>query len=264
MTGGDQPSPPLNYWASSSATSFFGAITASNFTQLQHLFPEMGTIAVMADATLARLGSIAERRWGLVTTAQAEDAGVSRKQLSRMASTGAIERVAQGVYRMAGAPPLDHESIYATWLALGGATAPRTDAGVASIVAAGITAAVVHGIGDFYLDGFDFAVPSRKGTRLPGVRLRVRRLSREEVIPVDGLPTLTVERTVADLVEIGTDLSLVAGALRDAVRADKVVAPERLESYLSPIAGRRNVDGRALANDLFDLAGVVPEGWSSD
>jgi hypothetical protein len=57
----------------------------------------------MADSAMARLGSIAENRWGLITTAQAQKAGVSRKQLSRMASAGAIERVAQGVYRMAGA-----------------------------------------------------------------------------------------------------------------------------------------------------------------
>ena len=90
--------------------------------QRQHLFPKMGTIVVVADSTLVRLGSIAERRWGLLTTAQAEDAGVSRKQLARMASAGAIERVAQGVYRMAGAPRQDHEAIYATSLALGGAT----------------------------------------------------------------------------------------------------------------------------------------------
>src|ERR1700677_265853 len=116
----------------------------------QLLFPKMGTIVVMADSTLVRLGSIAERRWGLVTTAQAEDAGVSRKQLARMASAGAIERVAQGVYRMAGAPPQDHEATYATWLALGGATASRTETGVAPVVAAGVTAAVVHGIGDFF------------------------------------------------------------------------------------------------------------------
>lgn len=212
----------------------------------------------MADSTLVRLGSIAERRWGLVTTAQAEDAGVSRKQLSRMASAGAIERVAQGVYRMAGAPPQNHEAIYATWLALGGATAPRTSTGVASIVAAGITAAIVHDIGDFSLDGFDFMVPARKGTRLPGVRLRIRQLTRDDVIPVDGLPTLTVERTIADLAELGTDLSLVAGAVRDAVRADKLVAPDRLASYLGPIAARRRSDGNSLANDLFELAGVSP------
>ncbi len=220
----------------------------------------MGTIVVVDDSTLVRLGSIGERRWGLVTTAQAKDAGVTRKQLSRMATTGAIERVAQGVYRMAGAPSQHNEAIYATWLALGGATAPRSEAGVASIVTAGNTAAVVHEIGDFFLDGFDFIVPSRKGTRLPGVRLRIRQLTRDEVIPVDGLPTLTVERTIADLVDLGTDLSLVAGALRDAVRADKLVAAEQLVDYLSPIAMRRRSDGRSLANALFELAGVAPEG----
>jgi predicted transcriptional regulator of viral defense system len=221
----------------------------------------MGTIVVVADSTLVRLGSIAERRWGLVTTAQAEDVGVSRKQLARMASAGAIERVAQGVYRMAGAPPQDHEAIYATWLSLGGATAPRAETGVAPVVAAGVTAAVVHGIGDFFLAGFDFIVPARKGTRLPGVRLRIRRLTRDEVIPVGGLPALTVERTLADLIEIGTDLSLVAGAARDAVRAGKLVAPDRLVSYLDPIAARRNSDGRSLASDLLELAGVRPDGW---
>jgi predicted transcriptional regulator of viral defense system len=215
----------------------------------------------MADSTLVRLGSIAERRWGLVTTAQAKDAGVSRKQLARMASAGAIERVAQGVYRMAGAPLQDHEAIYATWLALGGATAPRAETGVAPVVAAGVTAAVVHGIGDFFPAGFDFIVPARKGTRLPGVRLRIRRLTRDEVIPVAGLPALTVERTLADLIEIGTDLSLVAGAARDAVRADKLVAPDRLVSYLDPIAARRKSDGRSLASDLLELAGVRPDGW---
>jgi hypothetical protein len=48
-----------------------------------------------------------------------------------------------------------------------------------------------------------------------------------------------VERTLADLIEIGTDLSVVAGAARDAVRADKLVAPDRLVSYLHPIAARR-------------------------
>jgi hypothetical protein len=198
----------------------------------------------MADATLVKLGEIAERQWGLVTTAQADNAGVSRKQLSRMASSGAVERIAQGVYRVAGAPPQRHEAIYATWLALGGATSPRTPPGVAPVVAAGQTAAVVHAIGDFLLDGLDFIVPSRKGTRIPDVRLRIRDLTRPEVIPVEGLPTLTVERTIA-------------------VRSDKLTAPNALITYLSPVAQRHRSDGRTLANHLFDLAGVTPEGWKT-
>ncbi len=159
---------------------------------------------------------------------------------------------------------MDHEAIYATWLALGGATAPRTKTGVATVVAAGTTAAVLHGIGDFAPEVFDFMVPARKGTRLPGVRLRIRTLIRDEVIPVDGLPTLTVERTIADLVDLGTDLSLVADAVRDAVRSDKLVASDRLVDYLSRTRGRRMTSGRALADDLFGLAGVWPEGWRRD
>jgi hypothetical protein len=177
-----------------------------------------------------------------------------------MAAAGAVERVAQGVYRIAGAPPQDHEAVYATWLALGGATAPRAEAGVAPVVAAGETAAMIHGIGDFFPSGLDFIVPSRKATRLPGVRLRIRRLTRDEVIPVGGLPALTAERTLADLVETGADLSLVAGAVRDAVQAGKLVAPDRLVSYLDPVAARRKSDGRSLAGDLLELAGVRLEG----
>lgn len=160
---------------------------------------------------------------------------------------------------MAGAPSQEHEAIHATWLALGGATTPRTEASVAAIVAAGTTAAALHDIGDFFPSPYDFIVPSRKGTRLPGVRLRIRNLTPGEVIPVNGLPTLTIERTIADLAEIGTDTSLVANAVRDAVRADKLVSPQRLVDYLSPIAGRRQTAGTALAGDLFALADVHPE-----
>jgi hypothetical protein len=182
-----------------------------------------------------------------------------------MAANGAIERVTQGVYRMGGAPRQDLEPIYATWLALGGATAPRTEDGVASVVAAGVTAAVIHQAGDFFLDGLDFIVPARKGTRLPGVRLRIRHLIRTEIIPVNGLPTLTIERTIADLVEQRLDLSLVADVVRDAVQAGKLVAHDRLVTYLDPLAGRsratRADDGRALADHLFGLAGTFPEGW---
>jgi predicted transcriptional regulator of viral defense system len=80
---------------------------------LQRLSPESRTIVVMSDTTVARLSNIAEQRWGLLTTAQATEAGVSRNQLSRMAANGVLERVSQGVYRMAGAPRQENEVIYA-------------------------------------------------------------------------------------------------------------------------------------------------------
>lgn len=222
----------------------------------------------MAQATLTALAAIAEQRWGLVTTAQAQAAGVTRQQMSRWSSNGVLERVAQGVYRMAGAPPQQHEEIFAAWLALGGATSPKTSTGVAAVVAAGITAAIMHEAGDFFLDELDFVVPARKTTRLPNVRLRIRTLSREDVYPVQGLPAMTLERTIADLVEQWVDLSLVAGVVRDAVTSGRLVAPDRLVGYLEQIAsaqkrtGAGAEGGRALAHHLFELAGAFPEGWT--
>lgn len=221
----------------------------------------------MAQATLTTLGAIAEQRWGLLTTAQAAAAGITRQQLSRWAQSEVLERVAQGVYRMVGAPPQEHESVYATWLALGGATSAGPAPGVSSVVAAGTTAAVIHGLGDFFLDELDFIVPARKVTRLAGVRLRIRRLDGEDVFPINGLPTLTVERTIADLVEQWVDLSLVADVVRDAVTTRKLARPDLLVTHLDPIAAQQQRvgagagDGMSMARDLFELAGTQPEMW---
>src|SRR3546814_1499547 len=120
---------------------------------------------------------------------------------SDLTASGVLELLAQGVYRMAGTPPQDHESVYATWLALVGATSQPTETGAPALAAAGVTAAVVHEIGDFFLDGIDFIVGSRKTTRLSDVRLRIRPLTPADTISVNGLPTLTVERTITDLLD---------------------------------------------------------------
>jgi predicted transcriptional regulator of viral defense system len=211
--------------------------------------------------TLARLGAVAERHWGMLTTAEACEAGVSRNQLSRMAAAGAITRVAHGVYRMPGTPVAAHELTHATWLALGGA---KFDPGtVPPVVAAGITAANLHGIGALYPEGYDFIAPARKGTRLMGARFRIRHLELDEITFVDQMPALTVERTIADLVEQLTDLSLVASTLRDAIDQGKVVRHAILVTYLAALAaahGREAGDGAGFASDLFELAGAEPVG----
>ena len=165
-------------------------------------------------------------------------------------------RVAQGVYRMAGVPELEHEGIYATWLGLGGATRPAADSGVAPVVAAGVTATILHGIGDFYPEQADFIVPARRGTRLPA-RLRVRSLTPSEVSFAESVPTLTVERTIADLVGLWTDRSLVADALSSAYEQGKLVRPWQLTEYLEPLAAPAGFrDGADFAADLLALAGI--------
>ena len=188
-----------------------------------------------------RLAEVATQRWGLVTTAQAAAVDVGRNALTRLTSTGVLVRVAQGVYRMAGAPELEHEAIYATWLALGGATRPATGADVPAVVVAGVTATVLHGSGDFSLEQSDFIVPTRRATRLPA-RLRVRTLTSAKVTFAESVPTLNVERTIADLVGLSTDRSLVADTLASAHEQGKFGRPRAVPR--SPCSGLR-VPGRA-------------------
>ncbi|UYO96386.1 type IV toxin-antitoxin system AbiEi family antitoxin domain-containing protein [Microbacterium sp. M28] len=210
----------------------------------------------MNGRTIARLGAIASERWGMLTAAQAAEADISRKVLSRLAASGAIERLAQGVYRMAGAPAAAQEvdAIRVHWLALGGATG-------ALVVAGGKTAATLHRLGDWFPGESDFVTPVRRTTRLSDVRLRVRRLDEEDVVYVDGLPAMTVERTIADVVEAREDSSLVADALWQAVQRGTLLRPRRLAQLLEPLAHRNGeTSGAALAERLM-LAGGVEESW---
>lgn len=213
----------------------------------------------MTSSTIALLGSLAVERWGMFTTAQAADVGIARKTLSGLAKARAIERVAQGVYRMAGAPAADVEldTIRIHWLALGGATRPPTRTGVPTLVAAGTTAATVHQIGDWFAGASTFVVPERRATRLSDVRLRIGALSSEEAVTVDGLPAMTVERTIADLIATGEDLSLVANAASEAARKGSLTSTRRLAVHLDPLARHHGFDsGVSYATELLEIAGV--------
>lgn len=218
--------------------------------------------ATIVDMSLVvtKLGRVAERHWGLVTTAEAAAAGVNRYQMSRLASAGALTRVAHGVYRVTGAPETEHETTYAAWLALGGATAPFDVHRVPPVVAAGTTAADVLGIGDFLPEDLDFLVPQRRQTRMAGVRLRTQRLEPHQVTFMGGLPVLTVEATIADLVGQWVDESLVADTLRDALEQGRITDRPGLVRMLSPFAARRGHqpgDGGAVLAALEMAAGVT-------
>lgn len=66
-----------------------------------------------------------------------------------------------------------------------------------------------------------------------------------------GLPVTTIERTVTDLVEARTDLSLVADVVRDAAQTRRLDT-NRLKELLGPLAARnglRKGDGAALLDE---------------
>jgi hypothetical protein len=202
--------------------------------------------------TLEVLGS---SQWGLVTTAQAYEAGVSKMHLSRLADHGTLQRVRHGVYALpsAGAGPL--QGLRAAWLATG--SRPSGDQPLA--VASGESAAAVHGLGDLLPSRYEFTTAVRRQTTQPDTRYRKRNLPDEDITEVNGLPVTTVARTVGDLATEGTDFDHLADVVLDALTTHNV-ASITLAQALESAAGRfGSPDGNALLADLLKATGYRPD-----
>src|SRR5690242_14584900 len=112
-------------------------------------------------STLARVADLTEEQWGLVTRQQVDDTGLASTTLARLIASGAVERVAHGVYRMRGAPPALDLALRAAWLQLDPGTPAwlrRPESGVVSHR----SAAAVHGLGHLPADAHEFTVPTRR------------------------------------------------------------------------------------------------------
>ncbi len=206
------------------------------------------------------LAELTAYQWGMVTSAQASMHRITRLDLSRLAKAGHLKRLAHGIYMDAGAPGDEFDDLRAAWLS----TEPKRLGEVRikdranGIVVAAASAARLHDIGNLWADRHDFVSPTRRQSQRPELRYRQRVLDPRDVTLVHGLPVMTVERTIADLVETVGDLSLVADALRDAARKRNLDFA-RLRELLCPLAERngfRKGDGAALLNRLMEIAGV--------
>src|SRR6476661_4624824 len=67
---------------------------------------------------LVTLAKFAQGQWGMVTSAQAVQAGVSYMQLKRMTEAGLLDKAGQGVYLMIGgqAAAARHRAVKVAWL----------------------------------------------------------------------------------------------------------------------------------------------------
>ncbi|MGK9147717.1 type IV toxin-antitoxin system AbiEi family antitoxin domain-containing protein [Plantibacter flavus] len=216
-----------------------------------------------AREALKNLAEVTESQWGMATTAQAGARGISPMNLSRLTEAGDLVRLAQGVYRDAGAPSDEHEALRAAWLAIEPTKLAyeRLNEHPHAAVVSGESASRLHGIGDLRATRSEFTTPTRKQTQRPDVHYRTRSLPAQDVTVRDGLPTTTRERTLADLVEDRQDLSVVGDALRDAARQTDLDL-ERLSELLAPLAernGHRKHDGDALLEELLQIAGLSME-----
>ena len=207
-------------------------------------------------ATFGRLSAIAEEQWGLVTRRQAERAGVSPATMTRLASNGMLDRVAHGVYRLAGAPRADHTELRAAWLQLA-PEIPAWDRTPGRGVASHRSAAALYGIGHLPADRHEFTLPVRRQSRRTDVRLHVDRLTEAEWITLRGMPVTRPSRIAADLVGEREDPEAIAQVVADAIRAGHDY-PRTFASSLAPHAGLlgfRREDGLATLRWLLDLVG---------
>ena len=212
---------------------------------------------------LRELAEISASQWGMVTSAQAAARGVSRLDLSRLTESGDLVRLAHGVYKDAGAPSGAYLDVRAAWLSSDPArlASDRLGDGHRGVVVSGQTAAWLHDIGDLRSNRTELTTPVRRQTQRADLHYRRRDLPVEDVTIRDGLPVTTPERTIADLVEDRTDLSIVADALRDASRKSELDLGLLVDS-LAPLAernGHRKGDGVALLDQLLVIAGIDRE-----
>jgi len=213
------------------------------------------------------LAELTSYQWGMVTSAQASMHGISRLDLSRLAEAGHLERLAHGVYKDAGAPAGRFDDLHAAWLstdpkAMGEVRIKNSTNDV--VVVAGETAADLHDIGDFRALRHDFVSPTRRQSQRREIRYRQRTLDPRDVMLVEGMPVMTMERTIADLVDDNKDLSLVGDALRDA-SSKRTLDLQRLRELLAPLAARdgfKKGDGNALLHRLMEIAGIDVESLS--
>ena len=213
---------------------------------------------------VAVVSQIAAGQWGLLTTAQAEREGVTRLQLARLADAGVLVRIVRGVYATASSPH-EHRALRAAWLAL---DPPRTaEERLADLTSTGVvshtSAAALHRLGDLLDDQPEITLPHRKQSR-HGTRLHRGSLADRDVTLVDGMPTTTEERTVADLLRDGHDPEHVAAIIGQGVRRG-VIDLSDLAERVEPLARRHGQpDGHALVEHLLDLVGLSEAALTRD
>ena len=217
-------------------------------------------------SSLTLVGELAQDQWGLVTRRQLVDAGIGSTTVERLVGPGgALQRVAWGVYQLAGTPVPDHRDLRAAWLQL----APQTPAwsrATGQGVVSHRSAAALYGLGQLPADQHEFTVPRRHQSRRPDVRIHVRPVGEDERATLGGLPVTTPRRIVTDLFRAREDPEAVAQVVAEAIKRGHD-SPGALATALAPHAlahGFRQGDGLALLRWLLDLTGDPDGGRWAD
>jgi hypothetical protein len=201
---------------------------------------------------------LADAQWGLVTRQQAEQAGVGWSALAGLARTGALERVAHGVYRVRGSGEIDRLALRAAWVQLDPSKAAwvRLDDPLVAVVSHS-SAASLHGVGDLRADIHEFTLPVRRQSRRTDMRLHRGTVPGGDRIVLDGLPTTRAARMVGDLLADHVDPDAVAQITVEVL--DRMLDyPRAVAESLAPHSARFGYaagDGLAILDHLLRRAG---------
>ena len=143
--------------------------------------------------TVERISALAESQHGLVTCAQVTALGLSERTVRHRLATGRWERMAEGVYRVAGSQRTWEQALMALTLSAG----PDAAASHRS------AAALLH-VPGFARRGLpEVTTPRPRRHRRPDALVhRSRLLPLHHLTAVHGIPTTRVARTLVDLAAV--------------------------------------------------------------
>lgn len=194
-----------------------------------------------------RLGRLAEQQAGVFTRGQAREAGFDDPTIKARIARGAWQPVHPNVYRVAGCPPTFAAKARAALLDNG------RDA-----VFSHLTAARLHRI-DVRVPSDDvfITVPqNQKRPPRPGVIVARSRTMEGHVADVNGLPTMTLDRTVIDVGQI-VDEEAMLHILYDVIRTGRTTV-ERLTAATERVERRA---GCAMLRSLLRTFDPQYESW---
>lgn len=210
-----------------------------------------------------KLAALASDQWGLFTARQAGRVGVSAVSLSRYLSSGVVERIRHGVYKLAGAPASRLEDVYAAWLSLRPAMLAHERLAdlEGDFVVRGATACWVRDVGDLQPEPFGFTSQRPVQRRGQSVRIVSSTINRDDIEIVEGLPVSSAARSIEELARDGVDFEQLIDVVSEfgVTRFD----PARLETALVRAGksyGLRRSDVRREISSLVAVEIALLEG----
>lgn len=197
-------------------------------------------------SVFADVAALAARQHGSITRQQFQASGGSEHHLRRLLRSGVLERVASGVYVVAGSPDTWHRRL----------SVELHRAGPAAIVSHRGAAGLLR-LDRFRRGHLDLAAPWASARTGTSVRLhRSTDLAARDRTVVDGLPVTTATRTLIDMGRYVTPTRL-GSMMDDAVRRD-LTSYEELATRNAELARQGRHGVRTVAAALADRPTGAP------